>query len=191
MKTKAFSLMLASTLIALAGASVPFNAGAEEGYFTHPSSCVAPYLSQAALMRWHEHFLLNPSSGVTTWVICPIDMSLNELDPSNWGNWVAQVYLQKTADASPQEPLCYLTVHSVLNQKWGSFIDGPSRTYTAPLQNSTSGGITVAQAPFSPLAIIPALGAGAEAYPFNVSVFCRLDPGWGLNGAELMKMLSR
>jgi hypothetical protein len=187
MKSQFYSLTLVGIVLALIGGAMPSRSVAQEMYLTHPSSCVAPYLAQAELMRWHENFLLNPSSGVRTWVICPIDMYVSDFVVPQ-GNWLTQVFLQKSVDASPQAPLCYFTVHSVINQQWGGFISGPSHKYTTPLQNLTSGEITVAQTTVTPTEIFQALGAGVESYPFHVSVFCRLDPGWGLSGVELIEV---
>jgi hypothetical protein len=190
MKRELYLMMLATTLIVLFGASTPLPVQAQQAYLTHPSSCVAPFLYQAEGMRWHEQFLLNPSDGVPTWAVCPINMYFREFIIPE-GMWSVQVYLQHTLDASPTEPACYFTVHSVINQKWGDFINGTRHAYTVALQNSTTpSGITIAQRLVTPENIVTALGPGADQYPFHAAVFCALDPGWGLNGGEVIEATS-
>jgi hypothetical protein len=44
-----------------------------------PSACEAPFLSQAERMRWHESYLMNPTTSVGTWVVCPINFDNDEV----------------------------------------------------------------------------------------------------------------
>ena len=188
MNLKAISHGFASVILTLIGATFQINAVAQEMYLTHPSSCVAPFLFQAERMRWHEHFLMNPDVGQRTWVVCPIDMYVDDMGVPESGNWAIQVYLQKMPTAVMVQPKCFFTVHSVLNQKWGNYINGDAITFTSPLPLQTSDGITVAQGVASVGDIIELLGSEAAAAPFHLAVYCRLDPGWGLNGVELVEL---
>lgn len=189
MNTKAFSTGVASAVLALAGATSQTDAVAQEAYFMHPSSCVAPFLFQAERMRWHEHFLMNPPDGQRTWAVCPIDAYLPDLAAAvSPRDWLIQVYLQNTLDAVPVNPVCFFTAHGVFNQQWGGYITGEDVTYTLPLTLQQSGGITVAQGVISVEDILAGLPPGTAQAPFHLSTYCRLDPGWGINGVEMIEL---
>lgn len=191
MNTKAFSTGVASVVLAVVGATSQIDAVAQEAYFMHPSSCVAPFLAQAERMRWHEHFLMNPPEGERTWAICPIDAYIPDLpDATSPRDWLIQVYLQNTLDAVMVNPACFFTAHGVLNQKWGTYIDGEDVTYTLPLALQQVGGITVAQGVISVEDILAGLPPGTAETPFHLAAFCRLDPGWGINGVEMIELVA-
>jgi hypothetical protein len=189
MNTKAFSTGVASIVLALVGATSQIDAVAQEAYFTHPASCVAPFLFQAERMRWHEHFLMNPPEGERTWAICPINMYIDDLatvmSPSNWS---IQVYLQNTADAVMVQPLCFFTGHSVFNEQWGSYITGEDYTFSLPLTLGMVGSVTVAQGVISVGDIASAFPPAIAQGPFHLAAFCRLDPGWGISGVEFIEI---
>jgi hypothetical protein len=188
---KAFSTGVASVVLALVGATSHIDAVAQEAYFMHPSSCVAPFLFQAERMRWHEHFLMNPPEGQRTWAVCPIDMYVSDLaDAGSPRNYLIQVYLQNTLDAVMVNPVCFFTGHSVLNQQWGNYIDGDDLTYTLPLTLQQSGGITVAQGVASVADILAGLPPGTAESPFHLAAYCRLYPGWGINGVEFIELVA-
>jgi hypothetical protein len=189
MSRKAFSTGVASVVLALVGATSQIDAVAQEAYFTHPASCVAPFLFQAQGMRWHEHFLMNPPEGRRTWAICPIDMYIDDVATATAPrNWVVQVYLQNTADAVMVDPVCFFTGHSVFNERWGSYIGGEPYTFTLPLTLGAVGGVTVAQGVISVQEIVAGFPPAIAQGPFHVAAYCRLDPGWGINGVEFIEV---
>jgi hypothetical protein len=140
-------------------------------------------------MRWHEHFLMNPPEGRRTWAICPIDAYIPDIvDATRPRNWLVQVYLQHTTDAVMVQPACFFTAHGVFNQRWGSYIAGESVTYTIPLTLGEIGGVTVAQAVVSSTEILADLPPGTAEAPYHLAAYCRLDPGWGINGFEFIEV---
>jgi len=189
MNVKTFFQRVVGVVLVLVGATPHIDALAQEAYFTHPSSCVAPFLYQAERMRWHEHFLMNPPDGQRTWAVCPVDMYIDDLEAAvSGGNWLVQVYLQHTSDAVMVQPKCFFTMHSVLNQNWAGYIEGLDVTYTTPLLLQTNKGITVAEGVLSVEDILASVVPAAAEAPFHLAVYCRLDPGWGINGIELLEM---
>jgi hypothetical protein len=140
-------------------------------------------------MRWHEHFLINPPDGQRTWAVCPINMYMNDLATSlDPRNFLVQVYLQHTSDAVMVQPLCFFTGHSVYNELWGSYIDGEAYTYGLPLTLQAVGNVTVAQGVISVADIVSAFPPAIAQAPFHAAAYCRLDPGWGINGVEFIEV---
>ena len=38
-------------------------------------ACQPPFQAQAGIIRWHEHYLINPTGSNNAWVVCPIAYS--------------------------------------------------------------------------------------------------------------------
>jgi hypothetical protein len=86
------------------------------------------------------------------------------------------------------QPLCFFTGHSVYNELWGSYIDGEAYTYGLPLTLQAVGNVTVAQGVISVADIVSAFPPAIAQAPFHAAAYCRLDPGWGINGVEFMEV---
>jgi hypothetical protein len=98
-----------------------------------PANCVAPYLDQAFPMRWHENYLMNPTSNIATWVICPMDLDVDVLPVG----FVAFVTGGIMSGASGELPSCFFTVNSAVNLLQPPFIPGPAAIYTLSMQVDT------------------------------------------------------
>lgn len=141
-----------------------------------PANCVAPYLDQAFPMRWHENYLMNPTSNIATWVICPMDLDVDVLPAT----FVAGVSGGIMSGASGEIPSCFFTVNSAANLLQPPFIYGPAVTYTLSMQVDT----------LDPYPIWTAgIGVSAlDVYAFlsdpnlwAASIFCKLPPGYGIS----------
>ena len=184
MNSRAFCHGICAIFVALAGAASPTSAIAQDNVFVHPASCVAPFLYQAERMRWHEHFLMNPANGERTWVICPFTYHNDYVTES--GEWSIEVLIQKMSGADAEQPKCFYTVHSVLNQKWGDYINGTKYEFTKPLPiQNLGGGRYGATTTVTALELAEALGSAFNALG-QMSVYCRLNPGWGINSVALL-----
>lgn len=141
-----------------------------------PANCVAPYLDQAFPMRWHENYLMNPTSNIATWVICPMDLDDDTLPAT----FTAVVGGGIMSGASGELPSCFFTVNSAVNLLQPPFIYGPAATYTLSMQVGT----------LTPSPIwLAAVGANAlDIYAllsdpnlWAASIFCKLPPGYGIS----------
>jgi hypothetical protein len=165
-------------VLSLSSAVVPMTANAA-AVSVHPASCVAPFLFQAEKIRWHEHFVLNPSTNQQTWVVCPINVD-TDFDGESTTYVGASLVRTKGADTTPAQ--CFFTAHNAINQNLGEFNDGPDYTYTIPLSNiGVTGSVVAAYGSFSPGDIYEDWGPAAADYPPSFSIYCRLPSGWGVN----------
>jgi hypothetical protein len=95
-----------------------------------PASCQAPFLNQAFPMRWHENYIMNPTSNPTaTWVICPIPFD-NDTLPSTFGIAVAGGIM---GGASSDLPTCFVTAQNGFNLSQPPYISGPSFKLTSSM----------------------------------------------------------
>lgn len=155
-----------------------------------PSMCVAPFLDQAFPMRWHEHFLMNPTSGSRTWVICPLTYDNDVVD------WTTGVSVRVTGGISPNVsladvPVCYFTVADRTNLNQPPYITGPSKIYQQGLgtvANNPFPQVWQASGPNVPIASIrasigtdPAVSNAAAMNDWSATVFCRLPPGYSIS----------
>ena len=143
------------------------------------STCRAPYLDQAGPMRWHEHYLMNPSSNRDTWVICPFIFDNDILVPGIYGVRVRGSFM---ADASSELPTCFFTANHVKNAMQEPYRSGPNRTYTRHLPSvfGTGGLGWYAVAVFS----FDEIGGDESAWVF--SVFCKLTSGFSISGINIL-----
>jgi hypothetical protein len=141
-----------------------------------PANCVAPYLDQAFPMRWHENYLMNPTSNIATWVICPMDLDVDVLPVG----FVAFVTGGIMSGASGELPSCFFTVNSAVNLLQPPFIPGPAAIYTLSMQVDTLDTYPIWTA---------GIGVNAlDVYAFlldpefwSASIFCKLPPGYGIS----------
>jgi hypothetical protein len=205
--SKRFAALLATAAIVGFGnifgvntASADINVGA--------LACQPPYLAQAGIIRWHEHYLVNPKGSFNTWVVCPIAFSTNDLP--------GPVYnIGAFGNVKPPKTdfnICYANVVDLRNQNIplavpadasnpGSpelpFLNNPGQnmTYVRQMVNNNDVGTlwysytTLATADIaaamSPPPNIPGLGAGVNPAWWTFTVNCYLPAGYALNMVSL------
>lgn len=139
-----------------------------------PSDCVAPYLSQAFPMRWHENYLMNPTSNTATWVICPVTYDVDVLPTS----FVASVVGGRMSGASAELPSCFLTVNSAVNLAQPPFINGPADKAILRMD--------VQLLSSDPRIWLAAVGAPGGVPPLTaMTMFCKLPPGYGISQLQI------
>jgi hypothetical protein len=167
-------------------------------------ACQPPYLAQAQNLRWHEHYLINPTTapmgGVpqATWVVCPIAFESNDLP----ANEVFQVgaFGNFTQSGPGSLTNCVANVVDLRNQNIpeGGFLVNPGQNmiFTKQMSSQTPIGtlwsawatITFAEIKnrmMSPPST-PVNPAGAEDPAFwTITVNCELKPGQALNMVSL------
>lgn len=149
-----------------------------------PSTCRAPYVDQAGPMRWHEHYLMNPSSNRDTWVICPLIFDNDILIAP--GTYAARVRGSFMTDASDEPPTCFFTANHIRNTTQEPYRSGNNRTYTIhlPTAMGTGGEGWYARAEFFFENIGAAIGVGPNDVYF--SVFCKLTSGYSISGINIL-----
>lgn len=178
----ASAIMLTATLLALPQAQA-------NDVNVPPSMCVAPFLDQAFPMRWHEHFLMNPSTGTRTWVICPLTF---DNDVVTWEDPISiRVTGAISSDSSLADvPQCFFTVADRLNLNQPPYVMGPARTYQQGLGTVTNNPIpqiwqatsnTSIAAMRAAIGTDPGISNGAAINDWSSTVFCRLPPGYSLS----------
>jgi hypothetical protein len=157
-------------------------------------ACQPPFLDQAAAIRWHEHYLINPKGSRTTWVVCPIAFETASLPDrftvGAFGNYnIPGINVQ-----------CYLNVVDIRNQNIPTlnFLNNPGQDMTYrrimetqnPANTLWSAWTTVslgevAAAMMRPqwTPIDPSQSRG-PAY-WTITVNCELQPGSALNMVSL------
>ncbi len=103
----------------------------------HPASCQAPFLDQAFPMRWHEYFIMNPTSGVDTWVICPVTFDNDEYSSGDSFDINARGGVM--SGASGDIPTCIFSVNDEENLDQPGFVSGTRRVYEQALSVTRSG----------------------------------------------------
>jgi hypothetical protein len=174
-----FSLIAA----AAAGLSPPSAVLADDSNMA-AASCFAPFLDQAFPMRWHEHFLMNPTTGVTTFVICPINF-----DNDEWGNTTSISSVRVNggimAGADPSDPLCFFTVNSGTNLNQPPFITGTDQTFTVSMPISRNGSNWNARLSNVQISAINA-GAGNDKNAWAAAFFCKLPTGYSVSQTNVI-----
>jgi len=177
---------LSGFLVVLVGLSGMPAAKAAEYYNAPPSSCVAPFLDQAFRMRWHEAYLMNPSDSTSTWVICPIETTPNDLTGSNY---YVSVQGAKITGASTDSPQCFLAITDRQNLSQPPYLDvlGGSRRYATALNTNLSGTLWTSY-PFNTITtsqVASDIGGSTSPYSQAVTVFCSLPPGYSISQIQL------
>lgn len=170
-------------------------------------ACQPPYQEQAGIIRWHEHYLINPRGSFDAWVVCPIAFETREIfDPFTVG-----------AFGNVKPPLaefhvCYLNVVDLRNQHiplvvpidaknpdLGSapFLNNPGQdmTFVKQMENiNTQGTIWVSQATATHAQVNagmttppPIPGFSNEKGPgfWTITVNCYLPDGYSLGMVSL------
>jgi hypothetical protein len=143
------------------------------------STCVAPYLDQAVPMRWHENYLMNPSSNVATWVICPMTFTADELTPV----FKAMATGAIMDDASIELPSCFFTINTAGNLMQPPFITDNADVYTRSMDTEDSAPSWRAVVEVSTQDIVEAISPDPGVWA--VSIFCRLPPGHSISMLRL------
>lgn len=148
----------------------------------HPAGCQAPFLSQAGPMRWHENYLMNPATNISTFVICPLTFDPDVVAfPAGVSTYV-RVDGAIQAGAAFQAPQCFFTSASRENLFLDPYIDVPGgdRTFIQLLPTTSTAPRWFAETFVSNDAITAATGAGFPGFR-NAAVFCQLPPGYAIS----------
>mgnify|MGYP003572957059 CR=1 FL=1 len=184
------AVVIATNLTAVAPAVADINIGA--------LACQAPYLDQAEGLRWHEHYVINPTNGVTTWVVCPIAFETQQL-PNQF-----QVGAFGNSTIPGTNALCYANIVDLRNQHipTGSFLNNPGQDMTGQWLMSTknpsntlwSSWVTLTQAAVNgahmppPQTPVDPTQTQGPAY-WSMTINCQLKPGQALNMVSLWPTL--
>ena len=163
--------VLVTSLIALLLGVVTTERVSANDLNIQPATCVAPFLNQAFPMRWTEHFLMNPSDGVETWVVCPVNFDNDVVDLD--GTFIVTGAVMSGASASA--PVCYFTAYDRRNQKQLPYITGTDRTYGAVIPVTKTGTSWSATLNVDRAGIVASIGGNANNW--GAAVFCRLPVG--------------
>jgi hypothetical protein len=185
----AAAIVCAANLVAVAPVTADINIGA--------LACQPPFLDQAAQLRWHEHYLINPleAGSVPTWVVCPVAFDHNDLLPTfrvgAFGN---------TTFGANASTLCYANVIDLRNQNiptFGFLVNpGQDMRVTRRMQSQNPANtLWSAWADLNVNNIIanmdsppetPVAGGGVQGAAFwTITVNCELKPGQALNMVSL------
>jgi hypothetical protein len=149
-----------------------------------PSACEAPFLSQAERMRWHESYLMNPTSSVATWVVCPVNFDNDELA----GATSLTISIQGTYMAGALSwPTCTFHATDAWNRYQAPYSTAtPNYKFNKALALSTHLSDTVWEryGSVSISAINAAIGTAKDDWQFSVS--CYLPPGISISQIELV-----
>jgi hypothetical protein len=184
------AVVIATNLTAVAPAVADINIGA--------LACQAPYLDQAEGLRWHEHYVINPTNGVTTWVVCPIAFETQQL-PNQF-----QVGAFGNSTVPGTNALCYANIVDLRNQHIPtfSFLNNPGQDMTGQWLMSTknpsntlwSSWVTLTQAVVNgshmppPQTPVDPTQSQGPAY-WSMTINCQLKPGQALNMVSLWPTL--
>lgn len=166
-------------------------------------ACQPPYLSQAQNLRWHEHYLINPTTtpmgGVAqaTWVVCPIAFEHNDL-PAD-GVFQVGAFGNTQPGASPLTN-CIANVVDLRNQNIsdGGFLVNPGQDmiFSKQMESknpsntlwSSWATITFAEVDrgmMSPPSTPINLAGGRGPAFWTITINCELKPGQALNMVSL------
>ena len=184
------AVVIATNLTAVAPAVADINIGA--------LACQAPYLDQAEGLRWHEHYVINPTNGVTTWVVCPIAFETQQL-PNQF-----QVGAFGNSTIPGTNALCYANIVDLRNQHIPTFnfLNNPGQDMTGQWLMSTknpsntlwSSWVTLTQAAVNgshmppPQTPVDPTQSQGPAY-WSMTINCQLKPGQALNMVSLWPTL--
>jgi hypothetical protein len=149
-----------------------------------PSACEAPFLSQAERMRWHESYLMNPTSSVATWVVCPVTFDNDELaSGSTLTMRIQGTYMSGAASW----PTCSFHATDAWNRYQAPYSTAtPNYKYNQALALNTylSNTVWMRSGNVDMSAIEAAIGTDRDDWQFAVS--CYLPPGISISQIELM-----
>ena len=184
------AVVIATNLTAVAPAVADINIGA--------LACQAPYLDQAEGLRWHEHYVINPTNGVTTWVVCPIAFETQQL-PNQF-----QVGAFGNSTIPGTNALCYANIVDLRNQHIPTFnfLNNPGQDMTGQWLMSTknpantlwSSWVTLTQAAVNgahmppPQTPVDPTQTQGPAF-WSMTINCQLKPGQALNMVSLWPTL--
>lgn len=141
--------------------------------------CHATFLDQAMPMRWHEHYVMNPSTNVSTWVICPVTydndivLAVDRFNVAVVGSYMS--------GASSTLPTCFVTVYSLFNTSQDPYRTGNELKYTRYLPITRSGpDVWVAEAPLYYTDIASVVGTDPNLWVSNA--YCELPSGYSISG---------
>lgn len=162
-------------------------------------ACQPPFLDQAASVRWHEHYLIAPTTGSQqVWVVCPISFETKDLpDQFFIGAFGNSVNAGTSA-------LCYANVVDIRNQHIPvlNFLDNPGQNMVFstimqtqnPANTLWSSWVMLSKdqiiarmmdPPSTPISQGQSVGS---AY-WTITVNCRLNPGQAINMVSLFPTL--
>ena len=182
--SRLFTATVVMNILAVASITISSTtyASTDPDLSVHPNDCVAPFLSQAGPMRWHEHYLMNPASNGVTFVVCPINFNNDEM-PNSTSSFSLTVRGARMDGASNTPATCFFTVYdSNDNTQQPPYItNGVTDRFTLPFTTANlpappdrrwraSRNVTYAQ--FS--------SVGSENTRM-ANVFCRLEPGYSIS----------
>jgi hypothetical protein len=184
------AVVIATNLTAVAPAVADINIGA--------LACQAPYLDQAEGLRWHEHYVINPTNGVTTWVVCPIAFETQQL-PNQF-----QVGAFGNSTIPGTNALCYANIVDLRNQhiptfnflnnpgqdmtgQWLMSTKNPSNTLWSSWVTLTQAAVNASHMPPPQTPVDPTQSQG-PAY-WSMTINCQLKPGQALNMVSLWPTL--
>ena len=184
------AVVIATNLTAVTPALADINIGA--------LACQAPYLDQAEGLRWHEHYVINPTNGVTTWVVCPIAFETQQL-PNQF-----QVGAFGNSTVPGTNALCYANIVDLRNQhiptfnflnnpgqdmtgQWLMSTKNPANTLWSSWVTLTQAAVNVSHMPPPQTPVDPTQTQG-PAY-WSMTINCQLKPGQALNMVSLWPTL--
>lgn len=170
---RGFATSLSAMLFLLIGTTLPSHVNAND-INVHPSACVAPFLSQAQPLRWHELYLMNPATNVSTWVICPMTF---DVDVVKFMDFDVVVEGGVMSGASSDLPRCFFAVAGKDNLDQPPFILGNPKKFSVALSVSKTGARWGGVAGFVTQADIQADIGTPVLSDWVASVFCQLPPG--------------
>jgi hypothetical protein len=166
-------------------------------------ACQPPFQEQAGIIRWHEHYLINPKGSFDAWVVCPIAFeTVNLPDPFNVGAF------GNIKPPKSEFHVCYLNVVDLRNQHIplpvaidaqnpaageAPFLQNPGQdmSFTRQLENPNDVGTLWAawtlvnfsqvNAAMSTPPQIPGLATGKGPAFWTITVNCYLPDGYALN----------
>lgn len=179
-----FTSIAAGMLLLVAG-TVTTTASAND-IVMHPAGCQAPFLSQAGPMRWHEHYLMNPASNISTFVICPLTFDDDVVTFTAGSTSFIDIDGAIQNGAASQSPVCFFAAAASNNLNLDPYITtaGGDRTFIQPLGTSLTFPLWESGGTVSHDAIIAATGDPNPA-DWNVALFCQLPPGYALSTLHL------
>jgi hypothetical protein len=185
------AVVIATNLTAVAPAVADINIGALD--------CQAPYLDQAEGLRWHEHYVINPENGVTTWVVCPIAFETNDLP-----NQFQIGAFGNTVPGANGLNACYANIIDLRNQHipTNNFLNNPGQRMTfQTIMNTqnpsntlwsswvtlTQGQINGGHMPPPSTPVDPTQSQGPAFW--TITINCQLKAGQALNMVSLWPTL--
>ena len=178
-----WAMFSAGALLA-GGMATTYSAYADD-MVVHPSSCVAPFLSQAGPMRWHEFFVMNPDTNIATYLICPINFDPDTSTLGSGGSFTVQVFGGRMDSAGSGLPTCEVKVHRNTNLRLGIYLNRPpDYTYKEGMPVSNSGSLWRASLSVNRTDIENKLDTTSQ-YEWALAAVCLLPPGYGVSQVRM------